>query len=930
MAAVTPREKPSNGGVRLTRADVLTLAAAVAFFGYFAVLVHCDLWRPEPEGFAFRFSGPRMLVTSVAPGSAADRAGFQPGDEIRAWNGQGIDSRIDWAAVEANYEIGQPMAYEVVRAGATFGLELTLGLESPRYWLTRAGISLIVVRLVQLVTLVFGAVIAFRRRHDAAALVGAWLLAAAGVFCIVLPYRFAAVWRGLPLVPGLLLWAPYASSLVIAGLLFSFFQVFPRRTLRPAWMWGVAWIPMAAAVTPHLSHAVRMVYRPRAMTVAPDVMIAIVVVSLGYVAATVATSVRAWRRLDETTERRRMKVLVFGSTIGCVTAGPLVLAYWGTSREPALFESGLFAAGTFALLAVPLSFAYAILRHRLFDLRVIVRLGVRYALARGVLRAIVPALAIAFVIDLVAHRAESVGAILASRGWIYAVLGAGAAFAESRRQRWLDTLDRRFFRERYDAHRLLRQVVDDVRQGGTLDQVAPRAVGRIAAALHPEHVALLVKPSAGDRFGPAATHPAGPGLGCALPDGTLAALLRAVGKPIELVGGRAGWILGQLPPEERELVAARRIEMLVPVVLRPGGAESVLVLGPKRSEEPYSQEDLDLLGAVAGSLALAMERPAGPAPGGERVVEECPRCGACYDTGARQCSSDGEALRGSRLPRVLSGRYRLDRRLARGGMGTVYVATDTALERDVAVKVIRDELVGDRSALDRFQREARVAAGFTHANVVTVHDFGIAGEAHAFLVMELLHGITVRQLLAGGGRIAPARAAAILDGVARAVDAAHRRRIIHRDLKPENVMLVTDERGETPKVLDFGVAKLLDSRLVPGGAHTTGPGGFVGTPFYMAPEQLRGEEATPGWDLWALAVMAYEMLTGRHPFAEMLGARGGPGDGAHEAGGGERLPAAWRRFFDGALAGDAARRPTSGLDLIAELREAMDRAPGDA
>ena len=391
--------------MRLTRADVLTLAAAVAFFGYFAVLVHCDLWRPEPEGFAYRFSGPRMLVTSVAPGSAADRAGFQPGDEIRAWNGQEIDSRIDWAAVEANYEIGQPMAYDVVRAGSTFGLELTLGLESPRYWLTRAGISLIVVRLLQLVTLVFGAVIAFRRRHDTAALVGAWLLAAAGVFCIVLPYRFAAVWRGLPLVPGLLLWGPYASSLVIAGLLFSFFQVFPRRTLRPAWVWGVAWIPMAAAVTPHLSHAVRMVYRPRAMTVAPDVMIAIIVVSLGYIAATVATSVRAWRRLDGPTERRRMKVLVFGSTIGCVTAGPLVLAYWGTSREPALFESGLFAAGTFALLAVP---AVVRLRHpQAPALRpaVIVRLGVRYALARGVLRAIVPALAIAFVIDLVVHRA---------------------------------------------------------------------------------------------------------------------------------------------------------------------------------------------------------------------------------------------------------------------------------------------------------------------------------------------------------------------------------------------------------------------------------------------------------------------------------------------------------------------------------------------
>jgi hypothetical protein len=291
-------------------------------------------------------------------------------------------------------------------------------------------------------------------------------------------------------------------------------------------------------------------------------------VSLGYIAATIVLSVRAWRRLEDTTERRRMKVLVFGSIVGCVTAGPLVLAYWGTSREPVLFESGLFAFGTFLLLAVPASFAYAILRHRLFDLRLIVRQGVRYALARGVLRAIVPALAIVFVGDLIAHREQSIGAILGARGWIYAVLAALVVYGEMRRHRWLEVLDRRFFRERYDARQLLRQVVDDVRGGGAFEEVAPRAVGRIEAALHPEQVALLIRGAGQDRFDPVATHPAGPNPAISLPNGTLAALLRALGKPIELSGRGAAWVLGQLPPEERALLTAIRAELIVPVVLR--------------------------------------------------------------------------------------------------------------------------------------------------------------------------------------------------------------------------------------------------------------------------------------------------------------------------------------------------------------------------
>jgi serine/threonine-protein kinase len=249
----------------------------------------------------------------------------------------------------------------------------------------------------------------------------------------------------------------------------------------------------------------------------------------------------------------------------------------------------------------------------------------------------------------------------------------------------------------------------------------------------------------------------------------------------------------------------------------------------------------------------------------------------------------------------------------------------------VAVKVIRADLVGTPGAVERFRREARVAAGFAHPHVVTVHDFGVVAGVRAYLVMELLEGTTLRALLAQVGRLEPPRALAILDDVALAVDAAHRRQIIHRDLKPENVMLVKADRGESAKVLDFGVAKLLS---VDEGSATVQPtafGGLVGTPLYMAPEQLRGEEAAPAWDIWALAVIAFEMLDGRHPFA------GDPGGIVRSAAAGgeapisdDRLPGPWRGWFAGALSPDPSRRPATARELVAGRRAVIRGGPQHA
>src|SRR5262249_50687875 len=172
-------------------------------------------------------------------------------------------------------------------------------------------------------------------------------------------------------------------------------------------------------------------------------------------------------------------------------------------------------------------------------------------------------------------------------------------------------------------------------------------------------------------------------------DSTIVALLRVLGKPLEVTGG----VAQQLSSEEARFLETQGIGLLVPIVTHSERAESVLVLGIKRSEEPYSCRDSDLLATIAGNLALMLERHAVASAPPSGAFEECPTCGACYDTGTDLCAREGSALVSVQLSRVLAARYHLDRRLGQGGLGAVYAARDTALNRPVAVKVIRHDLV---------------------------------------------------------------------------------------------------------------------------------------------------------------------------------------------------------------------------------------------
>ena len=252
---------------------------------------------------------------------------------------------------------------------------------------------------------------------------------------------------------------------------------------------------------------------------------------------------------------------------------------------------------------------------------------------------------------------------------------------------------------------------------------------------------------------------------------------------------------------------------------------------------------------------------------------ECPRCGRCEEADVAVCPADGAALKPGPTPRVIENKYRIEQLLGRGGMGAVYRARDMRLDRLVAVKVVRPELLEDQDARRRFRREAQIVARLQHPGIVSIFDFGTLTGGGAYLVMELVRGEDLRRVLHREGRLEPARAVKILTAVCAAIDAAHHEGVLHRDLKPENILLPGGDIEA--KVLDFGVAKLVADADRSSPEDTTGEtlatltiaGTIVGTPAYMAPEQLGALPLDPRTDVFALGVIAYEMLSGDLPFS---------------------------------------------------------------
>jgi len=255
-------------------------------------------------------------------------------------------------------------------------------------------------------------------------------------------------------------------------------------------------------------------------------------------------------------------------------------------------------------------------------------------------------------------------------------------------------------------------------------------------------------------------------------------------------------------------------------------------------------------------------------------MKKCPTCKETYPNDFAVCPRDGsgllEAGSGWSEGTLVRGKYRILNKLGQGGMGAVYKALHIAFDEMRAIKVMNPELISDDLFVKRFKHEAVITRKLQHPNAVRVDDIDETEDGRPFIVMEFIQGESLKKVIQEQGALPMPRVCSIIKQVAAGLEAAHRLGMVHRDIKPDNIVLIELPQGEIAKVLDFGIAKIMESRAEDGaGLGLTGTGVIIGTPQYMSPEQAmgkRGDDLDGRSDLYSLGVVMYQMLVGETPF----------------------------------------------------------------
>jgi hypothetical protein len=656
----------------------------------------------------------------------------------------------------------------------------------------------------------------------------------------------------------------------------------------------------------------------------------------------VIEGINRYRVNTDADERRRVQIVVFTGVpavfaYALKTGIPLLLGLMGRPVQLA-WPIEAFLQAIILLPAFGLPYAVAV-RH-VFSPRTVLRRGLQYALARRTLTALVALPVIALVASLVQQRDQSLAMIVTGRPLFYlfflAMLGLGLKYRVPA-QRWLD---KQFFRAEYDAREILVSLAGRVPYEADPRDLVAMVVTQIDSALHPESIAVLASdaPTETDpngKFAPVSTLrvEATP---IALGSGVIT-LLRWSDKPLEVFLDDDQSQVARLPPADRAWLQATNVALLVPIFAGLSRAESsdssraesrggsdprpfvgLIALGPKRSEERYTPEDRELLRGIAVQMGVALDLSRLR----RQVNTLAPAGQSQTSTPTVIRSGSGSGGTGMAVGTVVDGKYRVDAVIGQGGMGAVFRAWDLRLERPVAIKVVRADLLGDPDSRARFRRESQIVARLQHPAIVTVFDYGTLPDGAAYLVMEFVSGEDLRRVIKREGRLPAARTAELLGGICAGVESAHKSGIFHRDLKPENILL--PESGTGPKVLDFGVAKLTTPANITDGGTLTAGGTIVGTPAYMSPEQLRGEAIDARTDVFSLGVMTFEMLLARLPYGGGsfidIGMKQAAGEKQVECG---DLPAALADVLRRAIAYKKEQRPSSPLDFADELRTAL-------
>lgn len=668
-------------------------------------------------------------------------------------------------------------------------------------------------------------------------------------------------------------------------------------------------------------------------------------------------------------ERRRVRLFVAAFVLG---SAPMLL--------DALLEMSIPAFGQFMAeplprrisglvlypltLSIPLTTTYAVLVDRVLNVRLAIRTALRYALVKYATFALFGAPFIATIAYLYSHRHSTLsGLVLNERLPILAGIVAAALAGMRYGSRLFDAIDRRFFREHYDARRVLLDIIANCRAARTIPAVTELLASGIDRALHVSHAALLTVDqasgtlSAGDaRVPPLAA------------DSQLARLAAGAAEPLVVTPRDVS--LKRLPENERAWLRQTGFRVLVPVFSSESRLIGLLGLGEKRSELPFSDEDRQLLTDACTSGGLALENllirslltPGARSPGRSAGMDEehpgdtadtadaaleCATCGLVHVRSAAACRACAGRLVPAPVPYVLLGKFRFEARVGSGGMGVVYRAIDLALGRPVAVKTL-PHLSTEHA--NRLRREARAMAALSHPNLALIYGAEM-WHGTPMLMFEFLEGGTLADRLRHKTE-RPADVVALGVRLADALGHAHRAGVLHRDVKPSNIGFRVDG---TPKLLDFGLAKVLEpalngiSSMVEATDQSTTTGlmhpfrldsgastdslQVLGTPMYLSPEVVRGRQPDAASDLWSLAMSLYQAIAGRNPLAgatlletlDRVARTPVPDIRTFVA----ACPEPLALFFGRALAHEPERRPGTADEFRAALDEAGAGLPHD-
>lgn len=604
----------------------------------------------------------------------------------------------------------------------------------------------------------------------------------------------------------------------------------------------------------------------------------------------VAVIIRNYKLVKDANQKRRVKWMVYGSILGLfptlVNNLSTFLLNSSDTYRYIINTNYYFFFGRFAeffITIIPISLIYVILKHQVFEINFIVRRGLQYLLAKNSLRAVLVLEVVGVIFIAVLNPELTLGAVFSPKHfYFYLVLITVGSFFY--RVEITNILDKKFFSEAYNRERVLTQLLEEIKQLKSIREISVLVSNRLLEVLYPRSFYIFYYSKESNNFILELAGDISRNINSTSTITLEVPELIQVIRSLEIEIAKETDFFQNIPTQEQQQLINLQTQLVIPMIGVNKALLGILLVGEKHSQEPYSQKDKKLLEDIAHQLGVVYENSLlkEEVSKEERIkqevltklenknislVKECPECGRCFDSNIEFCDQDKKALALS-LPieRVIEDKYRLEKLLGKGGMGAVYIAKDLSLGRDVAVKVLRASMFGDQGAVKRFEREAKASAKLTHPNIIAIYDYGKLALEGAYLVMELVEGVTLKAKLNQERVLAPLIVADLFEQILDAIKVAHQAGIIHRDLKPDNILILEVSGRLSAKVLDFGLAKVKFTNSKVDSNSLTAPGTVMGTFGYMPPEQFSGEAIDERVDIFALGVILVELLTGSKPF----------------------------------------------------------------